>query len=790
MDRKVFKRTLNKLLEDGKIKERSATIPTTTGRWIKVVVVFLAESTDEDINAYIRHLANSATAAVASPARTKAALEYSAYRRPAPRASVAKTEPEESQVQPAGARGALTPREVYLSEPGLFAFLLGYITGRAIRAKTLHCAAVKAMETNPTADSVVSVSPKIFALPFLFDEILLNDYLEIYQVMTYDEEVYAFCKDPSNLQLKLCNLPKNISDKINLTGRYAQSPKNNIRALLSILSFLQVVTPLTATADEAAATVHIKGEPKTHPMHFVPNEDPESPSTYYLVHDIVPVYNIADESMSLLGFMDASKHEYLDGVWSAIRSAALHFQAALPRINLPPWPYTPHYSGVLSGARDYQRVLRSARRWRQDIPLLPGQRIALEAANSPTKMPITAPSDIAKLAYDLALPASFVENYLKRRNQVAEPRTYRRRVVRIAMKPPAEERGVWENLNRHRLTVKQKEKMAVGNELAERIRASREVYDNRVNAAAQAAGIPVTPELKDYIARNRPMKRLGVIVTPEEMSAIVDSFIRVQSGDTRPHTFRATRFQPKGGRVVKKVLPQGKPTGSCSTCLGFNRDDDITAARRHRHNWNKEEDELLFDADTVIRARSHGQVHRGRPALQQIFPLISEQVLRSRLKKMHELPGQAAYQKRLEEAFHEIISTNRGTAELPDTNPSSQVDFPLRQYLDYLRPRVNKTLLKLPVSAEPVMAGRAPAPDLMADVPSLVDMFEWSYLMPEADAYTQLLEQPNLGEDARLNVVSGHSVIVKDTVSAPAWAGHRAGVTRAILKVSNLIIQY
>lgn len=776
MDRKVFRRTVNKLQDEGLVKERSATIPTTTGRWIKMMVIFLADTPAEDINAYIRHLANSAIAPSTPSTRKKADVEYSAYKR-GNRASLAKQELDEAGMPLDQSRGGLTPREVYLSEPGMFGYLLGYLSGRCVRAKTLHCAAIKAIGDNPEVDSIVSTSPRIISVPFLFEQLRLKDFLSVYQVSNYDEDLANFCLDPANLELRLAELPRSVTDKINLTGRGAQSPKNWIRALLSLLSFLQLVTPLVPTADASLGTVHVPAQATAHPEHYLRNDDASTPTTYYLIHDVVPVYNIADQSMSLLGFMDAKEPAQLDDLWGTIKQASLHFHAALPRIALPPWPFAPRYSGVLTSPMHYQRTLRGGRKWRHEIPLVPGQRAALDAAISPTKRAITDPAEIAQLAHDLALPVSYVENFIQSGQQFGSLGTPRRRVQRV--------RPTGEISTAARLSQRQKERMAIRDELALRIRAAKEVYDQRVKDAAAAAGITVTPELNDYMVRNRPMKRMGQLATDQELQAIIYAFIRVQKGEAPLRVRSATRFQPSGARVVKKVQPASKPVGNCATCLGLRNDDDPSTLRRHRHAWTKEEEELLFDAETVVRARSRGQTPRGRPALQQIFPNISEQVLRSRLKKMMEEPGKQAYYQRLEDAFYAIIEVNRDTAELPDPNPQSQTDFPLRQWIDFVRPRVNKNLLRLPVAAEPVSAGKLPAPELMADVASLVDLFEWSYLSPEVDGHNVILEQPSLGEDVRLNYLAVQSVTAPDVNVPVEEITHRQGVTRAILKVGG-----
>jgi transcription factor C subunit 3 len=207
--------------------------------------------------------------------------------------------------------------------------------------------------------------------------------------------------------------------------------------------------------------------------------------------------------------------------------------------------------------------------------------------------------------------------------------------------------------------------------------------------------------------------------------------------------------------------------------------------RRYRHNWTKDDEETLIDAEAVIRARCRGTNNRGRLAMVQIFPSIGDQVLRTKLKKLLEQPGREAYYRRLEDAFYHLWVEFRGSPELPDTNPMSHTDFDLKRHVEFLREKVNKNLLKLPVpSTTPSSKDRAP--DLPLAPLEVATVYQWEYLKAINTTMDQLVESSTAAEDTRLHNVSLASIVTEDPRKHRGDIAPRSrmqGIVRGVLKM-------
>jgi hypothetical protein len=327
---------------------------------------------------------------------------------------------------------------------------------------------------------------------------------------------------------------------------------------------------------------------------------------------------------------------------------------------------------------------------------------------------------------------------------------------------------------------RQRQKEAIREELAARIRAARKVYEERVAAAATRAGVESTKELRDYITHNRPMSRLGEIASDAELAAIIESFIRVKSGMAPVRRTTGTRPAPA---VVRSAGVAA--IGQAPRKRGKGQKNPNAKLRRYRHNWTKEDEEMLIDAEAVIRARCRGTTNRGRLAMTQIFPNIGDQVLRTKLKKLLEQPGREAFYHRLEDAFYYLWVDNRGSAELPDPNPGSHTDFDLKRHVDFLRERVNKNLLKLPVPSNTPSAN-ARAPDLPLVPRDVATTYTWEYLKAVNTSMDQVIETTTAAEDTRLHNVSLASIVVDDPkLHCPEISPltRTQGVVRAVLKM-------
>lgn len=124
--------------------------------------------------------------------------------------------------------------------------------------------------------------------------------------------------------------------------------------------------------------------------------------------------------------------------------------------------------------------------------------------------------------------------------------------------------------------------------------------------------------------------------------------------------------------------------------------DEPSKNTRHRHSWPEEDVDLLLDAEAIIRSRGRNITggSRGHAALDQIFVGWRIPSLHNVLNRIRTTdPAKGAYYTRLEEAWHNIYMSNRGTPSLPDPNPKSPQKFDLLYHINFLRKHVNKAAL-------------------------------------------------------------------------------------------------
>lgn len=543
MDRKVFKRILNRLIEDGRAKMRVATMPTSTGRWVRQSVVYLAETPEDVVQEFVRKLMAAPLPGVTqvSAGRNKPAIEYSAFKRRPP------THVKKSESEDPGR--PLSMRERLLTDSTVVGSMYNYQFGRCVRTRTLHQSLVEAFAAHPEADSVVSTSPRVFALPFLFEYIRIKDFFHIVQHREYDEVLYEWLQDPANLELRINELPEDIAARCNVGSKTSTSSKQLIRTLLGTLDFLNIVMPLQVT-DKASATLKLDGTSRDHPQYFKHHDDINA-TTYFMLYDVAPVWHIADPSLSLIGFMPAAKSEDMKPLWDAIQSAAIDsIQPHVQRMpTLPSFPYAPPVQGVLMGTYkeiDMCKTLRSRVHWKDDVRVNIDQSRVIRAERG---KPHTD-EELTQLAYDLCLKKQDLVNMLVRKEKSRVP-------PRGA--PPRERRGKETYRN-------EDERDAIREELAQRIKAAREVFNERLQTAAERAGVELTDEVRKYVAANRPMSHLGAMVSEEDLMAVIYSFQRHKQGvlpsrrnkltarSARPSVPRPDRVRNKSSALRKSLL--------------------------------------------------------------------------------------------------------------------------------------------------------------------------------------------------------------------------------------------
>lgn len=564
MDRKVHRRVLDQLIAEDRIGQTDATTPTTTGRWVRTAIVYSKGKTKAEIDTYVRALANQATAGLIKPSAVSVPnAQFSSVKRTTSRNPVNPTSYRSRQPSaPPQISEGLTNREIFLHEPPMAACMYGYKLGRCLRAEYFHGAIMDAIVNQPGSPHLISGSPRVFALPFIYDELRIRDFFACVPLHKWDEDLYNWLQVPGNGDLRFHDIPRHMRTRNSLIHRVNQGGKNMIRTLLSLLCYLQLLLPMVAIEDEGKATVVCPDAPLGQASAFIQATD-FSTATYFLVHDVVPIYSVSEMPVTLFGVMDARTPAHVPELWRVLKNCSLGGGVLphLPRLDMPPFPLAPTITAVLetSGA-DYLRTLRARSKWRHEIRIVPQQKEALNAAvNAETGERLITPEQLRQLAWENALLPQYVDDYLDRRTKTIlgeGPSLVFKRSPNELHRQRAAERK--EKANKER-EAEIKKALAIRDQVALRIAAARVAYDERVKAAAERAGVEVTKDLKDYMIHNRPMTRVGELPTDAELDAIVQSFERFKTGTEPPrritvsgrpaptirHVKRSARVQPK-----------------------------------------------------------------------------------------------------------------------------------------------------------------------------------------------------------------------------------------------------
>lgn len=119
----------------------------------------------------------------------------------------------------------------------------------------------------------------------------------------------------------------------------------------------------------------------------------------------------------------------------------------------------------------------------------------------------------------------------------------------------------------------------------------------------------------------------------------------------------------------------------------------VAPGTRYRRKWSAEDDEMILDAEAILRARNRDRSHykKSRVGVERLFPGSLQSSCTARLKKIANTPEKEVYLGLLEDAWYQIWTTYRETDELEDKHPEHNLEFNVQEHVDFLRKHVNKT---------------------------------------------------------------------------------------------------
>ncbi|WVR05664.1 hypothetical protein IAU60_002686 [Kwoniella sp. DSM 27419] len=768
MDRQIVRKTINVLLKENRVKETIVTTPTPTGRWVKSTVIFLADLPPDSLQAYIRQLSSSTTQAMSTPQKDivlRTSLPDTPFTQmksgntPKSGSKIVTNLTPRRQGQGDHERPYSERRETLLKDIKVVAQLYGWRQGRCVRLQTLHRAILRAT-CKADSTSVLSTSPRVFALPLLTEEITASDWFAMIMTLQYSEDIERYMQEPATASTKIKDVPRHFRPPGGFAGH---STKGKLITMLQLLTTLKIISPVTPVSPDEADFFANDSQAEGFKVN-------ESGSIYYVLHDFVPIYQLASTPAPLLGILPARNEEEVDKLWQTFKRVSLD-----QRVEPKEWsthhvkpsvlPMTGKVTDVIDMAGDQRKLFCQKSRWTNDVHLAPVQRSAFEnVVNSQTgELNIATRQQIEDFAYENALPVSFVESELKRRSAEVVKRQHMivERQSQVATK-------VKERQDKVQLAIREK--------LLERQETTRKEWEERVKAAAEKLGVSFEQGLLTFVSKHTLFAN-----STHGMSAVkpvLDYWIKlwdstqdltddqrevlVRSRNRRPHV--KNRDSAGIGSEVAATDQSGRKTrGKQGRCNGHTRvnrlipgKDVLRRRKRSTKKWTHEDDDLYLDMEAIIRARSRSSGYRGRKAMEQFYDGISPQTSLMRIKKILAQPGKQAYYDRLEQAWYELWQQVRGSDELEDRNPESPVDFDLRQHVDFLRARIDKRSLRLLAQAIP-MEEEDPAPDLPEDISQLLKNQQWSYIKMEEHPFEAVTDALS-AEEIRIDAITAVSV--------------------------------
>ncbi|KAK8865706.1 hypothetical protein IAR55_000851 [Kwoniella newhampshirensis] len=781
MDRTHIKKVTSALLKDGRLKETIVSTPTPTGRWVKTAVVYTSDLPDEQRQEYIRQMSTMMSQMITPlkkdlrrPTTSLPATPFTEIKGSTPKTgNKIVTQDPRNNDQVINHRHYSETRASLVQEINVVAQLYGWKAGRCVRAQVLHRAILEAF-SDTSSTSIISSSPKIFALPLLFEDITVGDWFACVLTLQFNEELEQWMHDPAHRALKVKQVPKHLKPSGGFGGH---STKNKLATLLQILVSLKIISPIFP-ANPANADIFADQSSMEGGGGFKLGEAGVW-ATYYLVHDYAPVYHLALDARPFLGLVPAKVDSDLDHLWSSIKDASLHSEVDISD-NItnevkPVFPTTARVPDVSDIGTEHSRILQHRTRWRDEIHLLQIQREALNAAINWQKAErvLTTKEQVENLAYRYALRPAFVDAELDRRVSLARDKIARR-AARLR-----------ESVLRAR-DRQQKIQNSLRERLSERQQANRREWEARIEASAVRKGVHYDVEMLEFVSRQTIITS-GSMKQLQLSDAMLDHWAGIWNlcrGMTVPEREQMLEDRRKQNQERQRLLaPKLKWTRSKADSTKSNPKGTTTQRRtRSKRKWSTEDDDLFLDAEAVIRARSRTNGYKGRAAMSQYYPDISTQTFLARIRKITAQPGKLAYLDRLEQAWYDVWVQYRGTAELPDADPDSSTEFDLKRHVEFLRAKVDKKSLRLLAVSTP-MEEKDRAPDLPPEESKVSDDYTWTYVKVEEHTFDNIANSSS-AEEIRVAQLAHLSLYSEPSSASSRWRSDRdTGLLEAALKM-------
>ncbi|KAG1769612.1 hypothetical protein EDD22DRAFT_1048040 [Suillus occidentalis] len=717
VDRRTADATIKNMESRGRIKVLRTTVFSVTGSTRPASLVYLPDTPQEKINAFLHHLSHTAPAPNVPPIKTfEEPVDFGASSSisqcttlPLHLLQIEKSgkDDDEHRVLDAAKAEELfsydseTVRDVLLTERTTVAQLYGFRVGKAARLRDFHVFTLGLLEQH-SSPRIVSYEHSMIDISMYQLDVPIAVYCSCIAVLNYDEDLSKLVASAEGRETLVKDLPNRISAKLQV-GK--SRSKSRVLELLDALRLLGLVTPYDPSTDGNADLTCTLSDGRTITLKAASFDGwrvsaPSAVPQYWRFNETAPLYLWALSDTSPSYWRHVPVKSRCDGVafWDELHKVSRDVAYAQSTVcpthgTLGPPANTP-----------LMRFLRRRVSWDLEYRLTWHQKRYLDqSVDSATAHSPLDEEDIdlqlQQICHVLSAPRAPVVSYLK---EAAEKVLREMRKAQARKKRDEVEHCAMQNTEAKIMLQKK----------AEDAKLQRESDWEALLQRVHPGPLKGTIGIRIRAVHNRFIQSSSIRDTNRWQSEIENAFREAQLASkkviARPKALavpRLTALPPVAANPPEKsvqflIAQQGPPIraqhidklrGKTKT----KEENKTPHQRRPRFHWTREYDELARDASAVIRARCRGGIKIDLSAFDQVFPAVPRNSVRLRLSHLRENTGEEVYMKRLEDRWHDLWVQYRGTEHLPDEDPQSPSNFNIVNHIEFLRKHVDKNALRV-----------------------------------------------------------------------------------------------
>ncbi|KAF9229607.1 hypothetical protein BS17DRAFT_743885 [Gyrodon lividus] len=719
IDKRTAEAAIKSMENRGRIKMLKTSLISSSGVSRLACLIYLPETPQEKVNAFLRQLSQNIPSATVAPVKTlEEPVDYGTSVRSLQHASLPlqllqmeeQGEKQDERLKQLFSYDSDTIRDLLLTERTTVSQLYGFVVAKALRLRQLHTHTLELFQQPSPSPLVISPQHRIIDISYYHQDVSLAFYCSLVAVVVHDEDLLKVFESDEGKQILVRQLPLNISASLQIGKSRSRS---RILDLLEILRSLGLVTPLERTdaSDALYKCTDFNGDTvafKEAALEGWSVGTPVIAPQFWRFHTPGPIYLWALSESWPSYWKDLPINNPVEGAtyWDELHNVSRDQAYAQSAVCLPTNPQRPFKTSASLG-----RCLRRRSSWDPGYVLTWHQKqyLARHVVASTGKTPLNAEDADAQLdqiCYVISAPRHAVISYFatsrdkitqdleKARHRLQRVREDGARqnidakaaLLRKAEEAKAKREQDWEELL-HRIHPE-----PVRGTLAVRIRVVRSRFMQSTMAKDQQHW---ESAIKEAI-KEAQLAAKKIISQPKAKSVL-----RVHKLTAGPPPLVAN---PPEQSIEVLIVQQGPPIMQSVRVRGKGKAKEENAEaeeeakstpRRARFHWTRDYDELARDASVIIRARCRHGARLDLSAFDQVFPAVPRNSVRQRATHLRESAADDLYMKRLEDQWYTVWLQHRGTPHLPDEDPGSPSNFDLIKHIEFLRKHVDKNALRV-----------------------------------------------------------------------------------------------